>query len=239
MADVNALNLLLRVTELLDALHAFGLADPFLLPDGSPERAASDRIRAHLRGHAERLRALGATADAPAPETIDWTGGGGSFAGPFQLVFFDGWELSRVMQLLHDLAVRAFLGQMTALAADPAAYEAVLRMHSAAARHAAQVRWNRQLAGYTDAKPWITGAMPGFDFSLFPPMEEGAPSQQDVAAMVYGADDQSGTAPAASSGEDNRVQGRITLPAEPASSEAYDEPLAADQVAAVLALFVP
>jgi len=239
VADVNALNLLLRVTEVLDALHAFGLQDPFLLPEGSPERAASDRIRAHLQGHAERLRALGATADAPAAETIDWTGGGGSFAGPFQLVFFDGWELSRVMQLLHDLSVRAWLSQMEALAADPAAYEAAARMHASAARHAAQVRWNRQRAELTDAKPWITGAAPGFDFSLFPPLEEGALSQQDVAAMVYGADDQSGTAPAASSGEDNRVQGRITLPAEPAFSEAYDEPLAAEKVTAVLALFVP
>ncbi|HYW13369.1 MAG TPA: hypothetical protein VE871_15525 [Longimicrobium sp.] len=239
MADVNALNLLLRVTDLLDALHAFGLQDPVLLPEGSPERVASERIRAHLRGHAERLRALGATADAPAADAIDWTAGGGSFAGPFQLVFFDGWELSRVMQLLHDLSVRAWLGQMDALAADPAAYEAGVRMHATAARYAAQVRWNRQAAELTDAKPWITGAQPGFDFSLFPPAEEGAPSQLDVAAMVYGVDDQSGTAPAASSGEDNRVQGRVTLPAEPASSEAYDEPLAAEKVAAVLTLFVP
>lgn len=239
MADVNALNLLLRVTDLLDALHAFGLGDPMLLPEGSPERAASERIRQHLQGHAARLRALGATAEAPSADAIDWTGGGGSFAGPFQLVFFDGWEFSRVMQLLHDLSVRAWLGQMEALAADPAAYEPAVRMHAAAARHAAQVRWNRQRAELTDAKPWITGAQPGFDFSLFPPAGEGAPSQLDVAAMVYGADDQSGTAPAASSGEDNRVQGRVTLPAEPASSEAYDEPLAADKVAAVLALFVP
>jgi hypothetical protein len=239
VADVNALNLLLRVTDLLDALHAFGLGDPMLLPEGSRERAASERIQAHLRGHAARLRALGATAKAPAADAIDWTGGGGSFAGPFQLVFFDGWELSRVMQLLHDLSVRAWLGQMDALAADPAAYEAAARMHAAAARHAAQVRWNRQVAEYTDARPWISGAAPGFDFSLFPPAEEGAPSQLDVAALVYGVDDQSGTAPAVSAGEDNRVQGRVTLPAEPASSEAYDEPLAAERVAAVLDLFLP
>ncbi|WP_420127237.1 hypothetical protein [Longimicrobium sp.] len=239
MADVNALNLLLRVTDVLDALHAFGQQDPMLLPEGSPERAASERIRQHLRGHAARLRALGATAPAPAAEAIDWTGGGGSFAGPFQLVFFDGWELSRVMQLLHDLAVRAFLGQLEALAVDPAAYQAVLRMHAAAARHTAQVRLNRQRAELTDAKPWITGAQPGFDFSLFPPSEEGAASQLDVAAMVYGADDQTGTAPATSAGEDNRVQGRVTLPAEPASSEAYDEPLAAEKVTAVLALVLP
>lgn len=239
MADMNALNLLLRVTDLLDALYAFGLGDPLLLPEGSPERASAERIHMNVRGHAARLRALGATAEPPAPDAIDWTGGGGSFAGPFQLVLFDGWEFSRVMQLLHDLAVRALLGQMAVLAADPAAYEMVLRMHAAAARHAAQVRLNRQQAELTDAKPWITGAAPGFDFGLFPPAEEGAASQLDVAAMVYGADDPSGTAPAASAGEDNRVQGRVTLPAEPASSEAYDEPLPAERVAAVLALFVP
>lgn len=239
MADTNALNLLLRVTELLDALHAFGLADPLLLPEGSPERAASERIQTHLRGHAARLRSLGATAAAPEVEAIDWSAGGGSMSGPFQLVFFDGWELSRVMQLLHDLSVRAYLGQMEALAADAAAYETVARMHAAAARHAAQVRWNRRLAEYTDAKPWISGAQPGFDFDLFPPAEEGAPSQLDIAAMVYGVDDQTGTAPAASAGEDNRVQGRVTLPAEPASSEAYDEPLAAAKVSAVLDLFLP
>jgi hypothetical protein len=238
VADVNALNLLLRVTEVLDALHAFGLQDPALLPEGSPERAASERIRQHLQGHAARLRALGATADPPAAETIDWTAGGGSFAGPFPLVFFDAWELSRVMQLLHDLSVRAWLGRMEALAADPPAYDVAARMHAAAARHAAQVRWSRQRVELTDAKAWITGAQPGFDFSLFPPAEEGALSQLDIAALVYGADDQSGTAPAASSGEDNRVQGRLTLPAEPASSEAYDEPLAAEAVSAVLALFV-
>lgn len=217
MADIQSLNALLRVVHLLDALYARALAEPELLYEETPERAAVQAIRPHLAAHATRLQALGATRAAPTQAQIDWTGAGGKRNGPFDpFVYVD--DFLRLAQPLEDLAVRAALGAWEAQGDDTPAAAAVAGMLGAHARHAARIRQLRDLVSFIDVKPWVTDAYAGYDFD--------DPSLGDVVKPVY-------------AGEDNRVQPPFTFPqGDTASTEAFDEPLAADVVDAFTSRFV-
>ena len=233
MANPEALNRMLRVAYLLDELYARALASATLLPAGTPLRAAVQLIRAHKAGHVAQLLAAGGTLARPAASAFDFSGGGApGAAGPFPNTFTQSAELLRVAQLLEDTAVRAYKGELDALRGGPALALAA-RLQAATARHAAKVRSLRAVPGL---KPWITGATPGGGFST---VVVGGRSQAAAAALVYGTPNTAANAPAATPGEDNRVQGPITFPADPRSTEAFDEPMTAEQAVAVAALFLP
>src|SRR5688500_10843592 len=114
-------------------------------------------------------------------------------------------------QAFEDLGVRAYKGQVQALVADEPALNVALAIHSVEARHAAELR---RLRG---KKAWITGS-----------------SLDDVPTFlqaVYG-------------GEELTTQGTVNLAAAlaatggaEAASQAFDEPLGAAQVTAIVALF--
>lgn len=218
MADIRSLDVLLRVIHLLDALYARALDGPELLYEDTPERAAVQAVRPHLAAHAARLRALGATRAAPAEGSIDWTGGGGREDGPFApFVYVD--DLLRLAQPLEDLAVRAALGAWEAQGDDAQAAAALAGMLGTHARHAARIRQLRDVVSFVDVKPWVTDTYPGYDFG------DDAALLQAV-APIY-------------AGEDNRVQPPFTFrEGDTASTEAFDEPVAADVVDAFTSRFV-
>jgi hypothetical protein len=234
----NNLNHLLRLALLTEELYGRALEEEDLLEEGTPEHAAARLILSHQAAHAAQLRGLGASVQGPAPGEADFTAGGTSAPGegPFEEPLAEIDDFLKVAQLLEDLAVRAYQGQLEAMRGNPGAYAVLLRMHAVKARHAAQIRRLRERVSYAFLKPWITEVDPGDDF-----WDDPAPSgmsQIDVAELVYGAP--TPDAQAATTGEDNRVQGPVTFqPTEDAYTEAYDEPMTAAQVEAVLTLFLP
>jgi hypothetical protein len=123
------------------------------------------------------------------------------------------YETFRILaQAFEDLAVRAYKGQIQAVVADKTALNAMLAIHSVEARHAAEVR---RLRG---KKGWITGA-----------------SSDDVPAFLQ----------AIYAGEDVTTQGTVNVAAAiatsggaEAASQAFDEPLSAAQVTALVNLFI-
>jgi len=227
---------LLQVEYLQDELYTRALAAPELLPDGSPERAAVALMQSHQAGHIARLQGAGGTLVRPDAAAVDLTGGGGSGAGPFPDALADAAVFLQLAQLLEDMGVRAYLGQVGALAGDAGALPLVAQLLAAESRHAAMVRRLRESVGGADVKPWVTGVYAGFDYSSEPP-SDGAESQESVAALVYGA---LTDPPGASAGEDNYVHGTLTLDVfDEANTEAFDEPMSPAQIDAVLALFLP
>ena len=124
-----------------------------------------------------------------------------------------------VSQTFEDTGVRAYKGQANNpnLMANNAVLDAALQIHSVEARHASHIRYVRRIRNNdTTIKGWITG---------------NTPTVPGVAASY--------------AGEDNTIQGGVTITTLPAVSgttsasaatEAFDEPLT---MAAVLAIVSP
>jgi len=168
---------------------------------------------------------LGGTPPAYTAASFDFTGGGGAGSGPFAAVTSQATVLLATAQMLEDTGVRAYKGQTPALASNKQVLTAALQIHSVEARHAAQIRRLRQQAAPSlGVKSWVRN-------------EESAISGLDAAgtetvARVY-------------VGEGTTVQGDVdvaTLAASfggaAAASEAFDEPLTAEQVTAIIAPFI-
>ena len=123
------------------------------------------------------------------------------------------YETFRILaQAFEDLGVRAYKGQIQALVADEPALNAALAIHSVEARHAAAVR---RLRG---KKGWITGSSP-----------------DDVPVFLQGV----------YAGEELTTQGTVDVAGALAStggaeaaSQAFDEPLTAAQVTAIVTPFI-
>lgn len=119
------------------------------------------------------------------------------------------YETFRMLaQAFEDLSVRAYKGQVQALVADKAALTYALALHAVEARHAAEVR---RLRG---KKPWITGN-----------------STDDLPAFAQ----------AIYAGEEVTTQGTVnvaTTGGATAAAQAFDEPLTAVQVTAILTPFI-
>jgi hypothetical protein len=231
MADHASLDRALRATWLLDELYARGFELEELEED-TPEGEAALAIRAHLAGHAQALRAAGATAERP--EEFDFSAGGGSGGGPFW-TFDSTPDLLKTAQLLHDLLVRIHL-HVVSTRGDGAARRGAAELLAAAAAHAARIRQLRRTRFWLDVKPWISDVYPGYDFE-FDEADDGPYSQYQVAELVYGAEPSVRTA--ATAGEDNRTHAGVVIPEGDASTEAFDEPIAPATADTVLALFLP
>ena len=123
------------------------------------------------------------------------------------------YETFRILaQAFEDLGVRAYKGQIQALVADEPALNAALAIHSVEARHATAVR---RLRG---KKGWITGSSP-----------------DDVPVFLQGV----------YAGEGLTTQGTFDVAGAIAStggaeaaSQAFDEPLTAAQVTAIVTPFI-
>ncbi len=160
------------------------------------------------------ITAAGATPVA-AKANYDFTAG-----GTFPTVFTSYATFLAVAQVLEDTGVRAYKGRAGELLGQKVYLTAALGIHAVEARHAAKIRYMRRMNGQAPAiKPYITGGN-----------DSGVPA----ANGNYG-----GATP-----ESNVVQAGITITgingqsiSANAATEAFDEPLTAQEVLALVAPF--
>ena len=206
---VESLRLALLVAYLQSELYTRAIAATGFI--ASAEATVFTTLNAHETQHISRLTQLIAARGGPAlaRPTFDFTAKGALPGFAFAAGQYDTFRL--LAQAFEDLGVRAYKGQVQALVADEPALNVALAIHSVEARHAAELR---RLRG---KKAWITGS-----------------SLDDVPTFlqaVYG-------------GEELTTQGTVNLAAAlaatggaEAASQAFDEPLGAAQVTAIVALF--
>ncbi len=196
------------------------------------------QIQKHEAEHVAFLKANGAVnslnLDA---NSFDFTGARGAGNGPFAQATTDLNFLLLTAQGAEDTGVRAYKGQAPNLQSNPAVLEAALRIHSVEARHASKIRRLRRATGATKVK--FSGTISGGG--------AGAAGADNVSNPAAGAVTALGLIYA---GEDNVTQGGVdvtTLPNLPsgiditlAATEAFDEPLTAAQVVAIVQpFFIP
>jgi hypothetical protein len=209
-AVLESLRLVLLVAYLQSELYTRAAAVAGFI--ATADATAFTTLNTQETQHISRLTQLIAARGGPAlaRPTFDFTAKG---ALPGFAFAAGQYETFRILaQAFEDLAVRAYMGQVQALVADEPALNAALSILSVEARHAAEVR---RLRG---KKGWITGS-----------------SLDDVPAFLQGV----------YGGEDVTTQGTVNLAAvvattggAEAASEAFDEPLSAAQVTAIVALFI-
>lgn len=140
--------------------------------------------------------------------------------GPFKTVFTDYAIFLAVAQVLEDTGVRAYKGRAGELKGQKVYLTAALGIHAVEARHAAKIRYMRRVSGQAPTnKAYITG---GNDTGI---------------AAVNG--NYGGSTP-----ENNVMQAGITITgingqaiSANAATEAFDEPLTATEVLALVAPF--
>lgn len=203
------------------------------------DRATFEAIRDDEQGHVTGLRAILDTAAIPDPgETaFDYTAGGQ--VQPFA----NTASFLALAQAFEDLGVRAYKGGLPTLLSNKAVLRVALNIHSVEARHAAHIRTLRRggvgVAGADGGGP--NDSLPKSWVSL---RESNGPLPT-LTAAIYGP----GTT-AASPAEDNLVQARVNVLVNSgspspslvltaaAASEAFDEPLATQQVRIIARQFV-
>lgn len=194
--------------------------DP-LIPSGL-EQAAITLISNHETKHVvflqNAIRGMGKDF-VPSP-TFDFTAG-----GAYPTVFEDYDMFLAVAQTLEDTGVRAYKGGAAVLIPKPELLQAALRIHTIEARHAAHIRMMRRnspsalISG--DLMPWVTGS----------------------ASNIVGANDE---IQLAYSGEDNAEQMKFQISGingqsfvtMDAATQAFDEPLAAEDVLRIATKFI-
>lgn len=207
---VDSLRLALLVAYLESELYARAVATAGFIP--AAEATVFSTLNAQEVQHISRLSTLIAARGGPAlaRPTFDFTAKG---ALPGFAFAANQYETFRILaQAFEDLGVRAYKGQIQALVADEVALNAALAIHSVEARHAAEVR---RLRG---KKGWVTGS-----------------SLDDVPTFMQ----------AVYAGEDVTTQGTVNVAAAisatggaDAASQAFDEPLTAAQVTAIVTPFI-
>ncbi len=184
----------------------------------SSETASFTSIRDHEVAHVADLQAtITSLGGTPTAKPSFDFTAGGMFAD----VFTNYDTFLAVSQTFEDTGVRAYKGQANNanLMANKAVLNAALQIHSVEARHASHVRYVRRIRNSdTTIKGWITGNTP------------------TVAAVA-----------ASYAGEDNTVQGGVTITtlsgvsgmvSASAATEAFDEPLTMAQVLAIVTPFI-
>ena len=144
---------------------------------------------------------------------FDWSGGYGTYNGPYHAAFYEYNEFKALSQSFEDLGVRMYKGQAPALMGQQPLLLAALQIHSVEARHACAVR--RLRGNFLDNVPnrgWITG------------------DETDITLTS-----------AFYAGEQNTVQDGIDIVTLNFSandaSEAFDEPMTMQEVQAALTPF--
>ena len=187
------------------------------IPAGA-ERTAIDIIRDSELKHVNFLKTVISSVGAtPVAEkiTYDFTA-----QGTFPTVFTNYATFLAVAQVLEDTGVRAYKGRAGELLGQKVFLTAALGIHAIEARHAAKIRYMRRVNGQAPTiKPWITG---GNDIGIA------------AANGNYG-----GAIP-----ESNVTQAGVLITningfaiSANAASEAFDEPLTAAEVLALVAPF--
>jgi hypothetical protein len=197
-------------------------------------------IQQHEAEHVAFLLANGASNGLNlTADSFDFTGNRGSGTpGPFAAAGSDLQFLLALAQGAEDTGVRAYKGQAPRLltaAASPAVLESALRIHSVEARHASKIRRLRRANGAPTQVKW-SGTVSGDGLAAAGVTNVSNPPAAVASAFaaIYageGNTTQAGVDVASLSG----IQGGAT-----AVSEAFDEPLSAqDVIAIVQPFFVP
>jgi len=194
-----------------------GLASALPVPAGA-ERTALEAIRDSELKHVNFLKTVITGAGAmPVNEkaSYDFTA-----MGNFSTVFSSYATFLAVAQVLEDTGVRAYKGRAGELKGQKVYLTSALGIHAVEARHAAKIRFMRRMNGQAATiKPWITGG-----------------NDTGIAAVNnnYG-----GATP-----ESTTVQAGVTITginglsiSANAATEAFDEPLTAAEVLALVAPF--
>lgn len=200
----------------VDGLNAAGLTASI----NASDRAALQIIRDSEVKHVTFLQqVITSTGNTPvaAKATYDFTA-----QGTFPTVFTSYPTFLAVAQALEDTGVRAYKGRAGELLGQKVFLTAALGIHAVEARHAAKIRYMRRVNGHkADLKPWITGA-----------------NDSGVSAANG---NYAGMTP-----ESNTNQAGVIITSLPgvggnistnAATEAFDEPLTAAEVLALVAPF--
>lgn len=195
-------------------VNGFNLAP---IPAGNDKNAIQtirDSEGKHVSFLQSVITSVGATPVA-AKTAYDFTA-----KGTFPTVFTNYATFLAVAQVLEDTGVRAYKGRAGELLGQKVFLTAALGIHAVEARHAAKIRYMRRVSGQAPAiKPYISGG-----------------NDTGIAAVNanYG-----GATP-----ESNVTQAGITITgingmaiSATAASEAFDEPLTAAEVLALVAPF--
>jgi hypothetical protein len=207
---VDSLRLLLLVAYLQSELYSRALgAAGFVV---AADAVVFGTLSTQETNHVTSLGALITARLGPVPPrpTFDFTAKGALPGVAFAATQYETFRM--LAQAFEDLSVRAYKGQVQALAADKTALNAALAIHAVEARHAAEVR---RLRG---KKGWITGNsredLPAFLQPVYAGEELTTQGAIDVAAAV---------------GEFGGAE---------AASQAFDEPLTTAQVTAIITPFI-
>ena len=207
---VDSLRLVLLVAYLQSELYsrAVGAAGFVAAADAIVFGTLSTQETNHVASLAALLTAR--LAPVPPRPTFDFTVKGALPGFAFAAGQYETFRM--LAQAFEDLSVRTYKGQVQALVADKTALNAALAIHAVEARHAAEVRRIRGKKG------WITGSnredLPAFLQPIYAGEELTTQGTVDVAAGV---------------GE---------LGGAEAASQAFDEPLTAAQVTAIITPFI-
>lgn len=205
---INTLNFALLLEYLERDFYRMALDSSGLIP--SEHRPIFMQIYEHEAAHVEFLKSALGSAQGNVP-VFDFTAG-----GMFPTGFSDYGVFLTLSQAFEDTGVRAYKGQAGNLQSADDVLTAALQIHSVEARHASEVRRLRGEVTDMMIKGWITNAE-----------SNGAPQ------AVY-------------AGEDNITHAGLSLDSIPALSdismeaktEAFDEPLTAAQVLAIVKPFI-
>ena len=207
---VDSLRLVLLVAYLQSELYTRAAAAAGFI--ASTDQVVLTTLGAHQTQHIGTLTNLLAARGGPplARPIFDFTAKGALPGFAFAAGQYETFRM--LAQAFEDLGVRAYKGQVTALSSDKAALNAALALHAVEARHAAAVRRLRA------KKAWITGNglddLPAFLQPIYAGEELTTQGTVNVAAAL------------SASGGAN------------AASQAFDEPLTAAQVTAIVTPFL-
>jgi hypothetical protein len=214
----DTLNFALKLEYLEAAFYNAGVASATLQGQFSAtEKAYLTSIQGHENAHVKFLQGV-LTTNAVAQST-QGTNGVYDFTagGTFPTVMTSSATFLSVALAFEDTGVRAYKGAAPNLIGQQVALTAALDIHSVEARHASAIRQLLFARGLS-IKPWITGA-------------------NDTGIVAVNGN---------YAGEDNVVQGGVTVTSLPAVSgttsttaaqEAFDEPLDPTTVAGLVAPF--
>ncbi|HEY0743487.1 MAG TPA: ferritin-like domain-containing protein [Chryseosolibacter sp.] len=205
---VSVLNYALLLEYLERDFYKKALDSSGLIPSG--DRAVFTQIHKHEAAHVEFLKSALGSAQGDQP-VFDFTAG-----GMFSNAFSDYATFLTLAQAFEDTGVRAYKGQAGNLQSADDVLTAALQIHSVEARHASMVRRLRGKRTNMNIKGWITNAE-----------SDGAPE-------------------ACYAGEDNVMHAGASLNDIPslsdvsmeAKTEAFDEPLARNEVLAIVKPFI-
>lgn len=207
---VDSLRLVLLVSYLQSELYARAIATSGFV--AAADSVVFTTLAGHETQHVGQLTTLvAARGGAPvARPAFDFTARGALPGFAFAAGQYETFRM--LAQAFEDFGVRAYKGQLPALASDAVALNTALAIHAVEARHAAEVR---RLRG---RKGWITGSslddLPAFLQPVYAGEEvttQGSVNVGDAIATTGGTD---------------------------AASQAFDEPLSTAQVTAIVQQFV-